>query len=145
MSLAFELRSQAKWATVERMVEAARVESGRSSEAGNMQAGKFFHCCNCHQRAPSGNPARFERSGLTEFLVNSSNRFSAVAEAALPNAGQSLSGQCGARFNSYVAELSFVLPTRPAVVRKFQIISPAQSARRRSNSSSGDGVASHAR
>jgi len=65
-------------------------------------------------------------NGSTEFPVNSSNRFSALAEAAPTStpAGQSLPGQCEARFRLLAAEQSFVLRTRPAAAaRQFQFIS----------------------
>jgi hypothetical protein len=52
--------------------------------------------------------------GSTEFLVNSSNRFSAPAEVALPG-GHTQPLPREARFPFQTAEQSFVLSTRPAV------------------------------
>ncbi|HEV7905058.1 MAG TPA: hypothetical protein VGO96_14550 [Pyrinomonadaceae bacterium] len=53
--------------------------------------------------------------GSTEFLVNSSNRFSAPAEVALPGGGHTQPLPREARFPFQTAEQSFVLSTRPAV------------------------------
>lgn len=53
--------------------------------------------------------------GSTEFLVNSSNRFSAPAEAAFPGGGHTQPLPREARFPFQTAEQSFVLSTRPAV------------------------------
>jgi len=70
------------------------------------------------------------RNGSTEFQVNSSNRFSAQAEAAHVNAGQVLPWQREARFRQATAEQSFVLTTRPTVGLKIPTISSSTRARR---------------
>ncbi|MDQ3134556.1 MAG: hypothetical protein M3Q76_07090 [Acidobacteriota bacterium] len=71
--------------------------------------------------------------------MNSSNRFSALAEVALNTAGQFLPGQHEAHFTCHAAEQSFVLSTHPAVGFHFQSISSHTRARR------SGGVASDAR
>ncbi|HEX8423794.1 MAG TPA: hypothetical protein VF634_10305, partial [Pyrinomonadaceae bacterium] len=69
--------------------------------------------------------------GSTEFQVNSSNRFSALAEAALQSAGHYLPEQHEARLLPNAAEQSFVLSTRPAVgLPRTQFISSLTRARR---------------
>lgn len=55
------------------------------------------------------------QDGSTEFQVNSSNRFSASAEAAHPSTGRTQPGPREARFPFHTAEWLFVLSTRPAV------------------------------
>jgi hypothetical protein len=80
-------------------------------------------------RVPSSSTARRPRlfshgarpNGSTEFQVNSSNRFSARAEAAHVNARHTLPWRREARFPPAIAEQSFVLRTRPAVGLKIPI------------------------
>ena len=74
-------------------------------------------------------PERATETARRSFKVNSSNRFSALAEAALQSAGHSLPEQHEARFLPNAAEQSFVLSTPPAVVFQDQFISSPTRAR----------------
>ena len=69
------------------------------------------------------------RRGSTEFQVNSSNRFSASAEVALPSAGHLLPEPREACFRFHTAEQLFVLSTSPAVGLPRQFISSLMRAR----------------
>jgi len=94
----------------------------------------------CRSRLPYSPAHANVQTARRSFKVNSSNRFSALAEAALQSVGHSSPDPHDeARFPSDAAEQSFVLSTRPAVVRPNQFISSPTRARRT------DGVAPDAR
>jgi len=88
-------------------------------------------CARRNQRPPPASTLSrgARRTARRSFKVNSSNRFSALAEAALQSAGHSLPEQHEARFLTRTAEQSFVLSTRPAVVFPEQFISSPTRAR----------------
>lgn len=69
-------------------------------------------------RAPPASALARRANGSTGFQVNSSNRFSAQAEATHVTAGHDLPRPREARFQPAIAEQSFVQRTRPAVGQK---------------------------